>query len=121
MATSIEAATRNYKHNLKAIILNVPDARYLAYELKAMDGIPIYCLHAAAYPGVAVKQWELTHRLHRFYTLASLNLGDMSQYMQESDFATNAQSLYSLAMNFVQKEPRKDERDPHYAEGMEII
>jgi len=35
MAASIEAATRNYKHNLKAIILNVPDARYLAYELKA--------------------------------------------------------------------------------------
>jgi hypothetical protein len=41
--------------------------------------------------------------------------------MQESDFAMNAQSLYSLVMNWVQKEARKDEPDPHYAEGMEII
>ena len=37
MAASIEAATQNYRHNLKAIILNVPDARYLAYELKTDD------------------------------------------------------------------------------------
>jgi hypothetical protein len=35
--------------------------------------------------------------------------------------ATNAQSLYNLAMYFVQKVPRTDEPDPHYAKGMEII
>ena len=43
MAFCIEAATQTYRNNLKAIILNVPDARLLAYELKMMDGIPIYC------------------------------------------------------------------------------
>jgi len=89
--------------------LNVPDDRYLTYELKTMDGIPMYCLHTASYPGVAVNQWEMTHRLHRFYILVNLNLGDMSQHMQESDFAINAESLYNLAMNFVQKEPRNSD------------
>ena len=121
MATSIEAATQTYRHNLKAIILNVPDARLLACELKMMDGIPIYCLHAAAYLEVVVTQWDLTHRFCRFYMRACLNFNDVRHHMQDSDFATNAQSLYHLAMCFVQKVPRNDEPDPNYAEGMEII
>ena len=130
MVASIEAATQTYRHNLKAIILNVPDARLLAYEFKMMDGIPIYCLHAAGYPTIAVTQWELTHRLSKFYMRASLDFRfymqdssnfDVGQYMQESDFTTNVQSLHHLAMCFVQKVPRNDEPDPAYTEGMEII
>jgi hypothetical protein len=94
MAASIEAATQTYRHNLKAIILNVPDARLLFYMRASLD--------------------------FRFYMQDSLNF-DVSQYMQESDFATNVQSLHHLATCFVQKVPRKDEPDPAYTEGMEII
>lgn len=94
MVASIEAATQTYRHNLKAIILNVLDARLLTYELKMIDGIPIYCLLAAAYPEVVVTQWDLTHRLCRFYMRVCLNFNDVRHHMQESDFDTNAQSLY---------------------------
>ncbi len=54
MAANIVAATKNFRNSLKAIILNLPNARYLAHELKTMDAIPIYCLHADEYPAVAV-------------------------------------------------------------------
>jgi len=67
MATHIEAAMEECKHSIKAIILNMPKAHYLAYEMKATDSIPIYCLHADAYPTMAMSQKEITSRLSRFY------------------------------------------------------
>jgi len=49
MATHIEATMKERKHSIKAIILNLPKAHYLAYEMKAMDSIPIYCQHASGH------------------------------------------------------------------------
>jgi len=85
MAASIETAIQDNKHSIKAIILNMPKANHLAYEMKAMDSIPIYCLHADAYPEMAMSQKEITSRLSRFYMNASSNLDDMAQHMQQSD------------------------------------
>jgi hypothetical protein len=96
MAASIGTAIQDNKHSIKAIILNMPKANHLAYEMKAMDSIPIYCLHADAYPEMAMSHKEITSRLSRFYMNASSNLDDMAQHMQQSDLSTNVQTLHNL-------------------------
>ena len=92
MAANIGTAIQDNKHSIKAIILNI----HLAYEMKAMDSIPIYCLHVDAYPEMAMSQKEITSRLSRFYMNASSNLDDMAQHMQQSDLSTNVQTLHNL-------------------------
>ena len=82
MATHIEAVMQECKHSIKAIIFNLPKAHHLAYEMKATDSIPIYCLHADAYPEMATSQKEIMYRLSRFYMMTSSNLDDMDQHMQ---------------------------------------
>ena len=63
----------------------------------------------------------MTSRLSRFYMMASSNLDDMEQHMQQSDLSTNVQTLHDLTIHFIRKVPRDDDPDPHYEEGMEII
>ena len=121
MAANIEAVIREHKHSIQSIILNMPKASQLAYEMKATDPIPVYCLDADAYPAVAISQQEITSRLSRFYMMSSCNPDDIAQHMQQSDFSTNAQTLYYLAMHFIEKTPRDDEPDPYYREGTEVI
>ena len=121
MAVNIETTIQDNKQIIKAIILNMPKANHLVYEMKATDSIPIYCLHADAYPKMAMSQKEITSRLSRFYMMASSNLDDMEQHMQQSDLSTNAQTLHDLAMYFIRKVASDDEPDPNYQEGMEII
>ena len=67
MDANIETGIQDNKHSIKAIILNMSKANHLAYEMKATDSIPIYCLHADAYPTMAMSQKEITSRLSRFY------------------------------------------------------
>ncbi len=121
MAANIEAAIREHKHSIKSIILNMPKASQLAYEMKATDPIPVYCLDADAYPAVAISQQEITNKLSRFYMMTSCNPDNIAQHMQQSDLPTNAQTLYNLAMHFIEKTTRDDDPDPYYREGMEII
>ena len=82
MSTHIETVMKERKHSIKATILNMPKAHHLAYEMKATDSIPIYCLHADAYPEMATSQKEIMYRLSRFYMMTSSNLDDMDQHMQ---------------------------------------
>jgi hypothetical protein len=121
MTTHIEADMEECKHSIKTIILNMPKAHYLAYEMKATDSIPIYCLHADTYPTMATSQKEIMYRLSGFYMMASSSPDDMEQHIQQSDVSTNVQALYNLATHFIRKEPRDDESDPYYQDGMEII
>ena len=72
-------------------------------------------------PTTCMSQKEITSRLSRFYMMASSNLDDMEQHMQQSDLSTNAQTLHDLAMYFIRKVASDDEPDPNYQEGMEII
>ena len=92
MSANIETATKNFRDSLKVIILNLPNARYLAYELKTMDAIPICCLHSDEYPAIAVSQHELVHRLYRFYMMASLDMNDINHTMWQSDLSTHMQT-----------------------------
>jgi hypothetical protein len=71
MAANIEAAIREHKHSIKSIILNMPKASQLAYEMKETDLIPVYYLDADAYPAVAISQQEITNRLSIFYRMSS--------------------------------------------------
>ena len=121
MAANIEAATKNFRNSLKAIILNLPNARYLAYELKTMDSIPIYCLHADGYPAMAVSQHELTHRLYGFYMMASLDMNDMNHTMRQSDLSTHMQTLYNLARYFRDKVTSEIELEPDQEEYIQVI
>ena len=73
MAANIEAVIRERKRSIKSIIINMPRASHLAYEMKATDPIPVYCLDADAYPAVAISQQEITSRLSRFYMMSSCN------------------------------------------------
>jgi hypothetical protein len=77
----------------------MPKASHPAYEMKATDPIPVYCLDADAYPAVAISQQEITSRLSRFYMMTSCNSEDIAQHMQQSGLSTNAQTLYNLAMH----------------------
>ena len=109
MAVNIETTIQDNKQIIKAIILNMPKVNHLAYEMKATDSIPIYCLHADAYPTMAMSQKEITSRPSRFYMMVSSNLDDMEQHMQQSDLSTNAQTLHDHVMYFIRKVSSDDE------------
>jgi hypothetical protein len=121
MTANIEVAIREHKHSIKSIILNMPKASQVAYEMKTTDPIPVYCLDADAYPPVAISQQEITNKLSRFYMMTSCNPDNIAQHMQQSDLSTNVQTLYDLVMHFNEETPRDDEPDSYYREGMEVI
>jgi hypothetical protein len=81
MAANIEAVIREHKHSIKSIILNMPKASQLAYEMKETDLIPVYYLDPDAYPAVAISQQEITNILSRFYMMSSCNPENIAQHM----------------------------------------
>jgi hypothetical protein len=63
----------------------------------------------------------LTNGLSRFYTLANSKPYETYENMQTPSSASNMQTIYSLSLHFLGKEPRTDGTDEDYQVDMEIM